>query len=474
MMPHRGFVRRPNAHSLLGRSVCVVTLLAFVAAGAAAFDWGGTLDNTTGIQAPPAGVTNPTLGDMLVQRTALSLWMTQPLGGFTVRAEGSYVFTPAVPVLLDIDELSLKGRFAAAAQGPSAVSVALGRFDVADPTGLVLSHTLDGALTTLGWRGMQTTLGVGTTALILKPSSQIVLSDADAEDRADPQLRFTTPRIIAVADLRLIDSVAGQNITLAGVIQEDLRPADALTDPGTEAPVDGSGNIVADPTAVGRTDTQYLTLQIAGPIIADLFHKTSYTLNTGRAFSALADLDSGTGYSFQYAPILAHMVSAEISYYLPGLLSSRVRVSGLYSSGDPDLQSVFGKNTADRYTAFLPLTPSGFSELNSLQPGNSSHAAVRYTLKPLSSLGLEWIRTEAGAVAYFRSAGTGPVSLAAVDRTTTGAYVGSGIDVAVNAQPFSDLRVALATGFFFPNESVMAPGNEKLDYTVTLQGVLRF
>lgn len=449
--------------------VVAVTLMS-VAVGAVAFDWGGTLDNTTGVQAPAAGVEEPDL----IQRTAVSLWMTQPLGAFTARVQGSYVFTPAIPVLLDIDELSLKGRIISPEQGPAAVDTALGRFAFTDPTGVVLNHTLDGVRLGINWSSATVSLGVGTTALILKPTSGIVLSDADAEDRASTDSLFTTPRLIAQAQLALVDLVANQTVTIGALVQEDLRPEDTLTAPGTEAPVDGTGGLVADPTAVGRTDTQYATLKIDGPVVQNLFHRTYYTLNTGRAFSALPNTDSGTGYAFDYAPILAHMAGAELSYFLPALLNSRIRLSGLYSSGDADLQSVFGKNTAENYTAFLPLTPSKFSEQNSLQPGNSAHVAISYNLRPLLPVGISWVQASVGAVGYFRTAGTGPVSLAAVDKTTEGSYVGSGVDLSVSARPFSDLRVVLASGLFFPNGDVMAPGNENVDYKVTLQGVLRF
>lgn len=451
------------------RILATVALMG-VALGAVAFDWGGTLDNTTGVQAPAAGVEQPDL----IQRTAVSLWMTQPLGAFDFRLQGSYVYTPAIPVLADVDALSLTGRIISPEQGPAAVDVALGRLGFSDATGVVLNHTLDGLRLRLNWRSATTTLGVGTTALILKPTSGIVLSDADAEDRASSDWPFTTPRLIAQAELALIGLLADQTVTIGALVQEDLRPEDSLTAPGTEAPVDGTGDLVADPTAVGRTDTQYATLKIDGPVAQNLFHRTYYTLNTGRAFSALPDSDSGTGYSFDYAPILAHMAGAQLSYFLPALLNSRVRLSGLYTTGDADLQSVFGKNTTDNYTAFLPLTPSSFSEQNSLQPGNSAHAAISYNIRPLLPLGITWVQTNVGAVAYFRTAGTGPVSLAAVDKTTEGSYIGSGIDLSVSARPFSDLRVVLASGFFFPNADVMAPGNENVDYKVTLQGVLRF
>ncbi|MFW5783653.1 MAG: hypothetical protein ACOCY8_03960, partial [Spirochaetota bacterium] len=61
-----------------------------------------------------------------------------------------------------------------------------------------------------------------------------------------------------------------------------------------------------------------------------------------------------------------------------------------------------------------------------------------------------------------------------VDPASEGSYVGTDINLAVTAMPFSDVRLVLKAGAFIPNAEVMSPDNEDVKYQVTLQGVLRF
>lgn len=460
------------------RLLAAAAILIIAAASATAFDWGGRLSNTTGIAGVTPGPGEPPID--LIQSDKLSLWIKQPLGSWAFNGEGSLTYTvgSAIPFIADLDRFNVTGQVVTPGLGPAAVDITVGRAAFSDVTNLVLQQKLDGLRLMLGRSRMQTTLGVATTALIINPSSGIVLSPVDAYDRSSGETLLTTPRVIAQAQLRLLNLFGGQNVVAGAVVQEDLRPQDSLNAPGIRAQVniDGSPNgLVAGQTSpvIGRTDTQYLTLQASGPIITDLFQKTFYVLNTGRSFSAVPDADSPTGYIYDYAPILAHMAGMELNYYLPAVLNSRVKLHGLFSTGDADHVSVQGKslNTAGRSTSFVPLTLSGFSDVFTLQPGNSANIGVSYLLRPLSTVGLEWIQTEAAFVSYLRTAGGGPVSASGVDAATTQSYVGSELDVSVTAQPFSDLRVSLGSGFFFPNGDIM---NETLDYQVTLEGVLRF
>jgi hypothetical protein len=92
----------------------------------------------------------------------------------------------------------------------------------------------------------------------------------------------------------------------------------------------------------------------------------------------------------------------------------------------------------------------------------------------LSNTSADILQTELSSVLYFRTSGGGPVSAGTVDASTTGAYVGTDIDLKVVVQPFSDLRVVLAGGVFLPNAAVMTADNEGASYQATLQGVLRF
>jgi len=443
------------------KRLLLVLCIVVVAVSVSAIDVGGYLENVTGIASPPVGVDSPLV---LVERASAALWLRQPLGGWELNGQGSYTYTPLVPLLFDLDELSLSGVFPASVAGASSIGMTFGRTNYSDPTGFILNHTLDGLKFTTSWPASAFSLAVGTTALVQKPTNGIVLSTLDVLDLADDDKRFAPPRLIATVDFRTLEFLGGQQLTLGAVIQEDLRPTDQLT---------AVGVTTAAPDAGGRLDTQHLVLGISGSLGPGFFYRTYYSFGSGRSLAFLADANSVTGYSYQYAMILSHMAGAELSYYMPSVLNSRIRFSGLFSSGDADADSYLDGNTEGRSTAFVPLSPSSFSDVFTLQPGNSSHVGVSYSMRPIAGAG-DVLQLELSAVSYLRTAGTGPVSAPSVDPASDGTYVGTDIDLSVVAQPFSDLRLVLKGGVFLPNAAVMSTGNEDLDYEVTLQGVLRF
>ena len=439
----------------------VALCLVLIAASAWAFDAGGYIDNVTGIADAPVGVDSSIV---LIEKASLGAWMLVPMGGWQLDVQGSYTFTPAIPLLVDLERFALSGSFSAEAAGASSVRAAIGRSDFSDPTGIILNHTLDGIQLTTNWPRSMISIGVGTTALVQKPTNSIVLSTLDVLDLADAALLFAPPRLIATVEFRTLDLIAGQALTLGAVVQEDFRPVDQLTPAGTE---------VMDPVAGGRFDTQHLILQLSGSLAPGFYQRTFYAVNTGRTLAYLADDDSFTGYSYQYGMILGHMAGIELTLFMPETLNSRLRVAGLFSTGDEDADSYFDGNTAGTASAFVPLTPTDFTDVFTLQPGNSSHVGVSYSMRPFSGAG-DVLQAELTAVAYLRTAGTGPVSEPSVDPATSGSYVGSDIELSLMVQPLSDLRFVLAGGVFVPNASVMSADNENVDYQVTLQGVLRF
>ncbi|MFW6260111.1 MAG: hypothetical protein ACOC6J_00870 [Spirochaetota bacterium] len=431
-------------------------ILVLLAATAGAFDWGGYLDNTTGYASPPPG---GEAIDSLIQRLEGGLWLEQPIGSWTLDAQGILRWTPAdsPKLLADLDRLTLSADVIATEAGAATFGFTVGRGGYTDATGHVLNHTLDGVKLLVNMQRSSFGFAAGTTALVQKPANAIVISRLDATDLSDGTKLFAPPKLIADFQYRMLEFFAGQHLTVAATVQEDLRPRDQLTEVGTE---------IADPDAGGRLDTQYVTLKSNGPIGPGIFQTTYYTLNSGRRLEYVDDADSGTGFSYQYRPVLAHLAGAELTWFLPQTLNSRARLFGQFSTGDAD-----GTDWSQR---FVPLAPVAYSDVFSLQPGNSAHLGVSYSLRPLVALGSDVLQTELASVFYFRSTGSGRVSEPAVDASTTGAFVGSDINLTVTAVPFSDLRLVLKGGMFVPNQAVMNADNKTVDYQTSLQGVLRF
>lgn len=427
-----------------------------------AWDFGGYLDNTTGLAKAPVGTGGSVA---LVQRTTVAAWLSHSFGSWNLDAQGSYTYTPTVPVLADLDRLVLGGTFPAEAGGARSFGFTLGRLHFSDPTGYVLNHRLDGLKLDIGWTASSFSAGVGTTALLQKPTSAVVMSLLDVLSLSDGAVRFAPPRLIATFEFRARGLVAGQDVTLGAVVQEDLRPDDQLTP---------EFQTVFDPIGGGLMDTQYLSLMISGALGRGFFHRTYYSLNTGRTLTYRDDPDSSTGSSYQYTQILGHLAGLELSIFLPQALNSRIRIGGQFSTGDDDADDYYDGNTDELFTAFVPISAGGFSDVFTLQPGNSSHVAISYSLRPLSGIGLDILQTELSSVSYFRTSGGGPVSEGAVNAAMAGTYIGTEIDLKIVAQPFSDLRFVLGGGLFLPNATVMTTDNERVDYQFTLQGVLRF
>ncbi len=436
------------------RRFCIVLLvLPLTLTSVQAFDFGGYLDNTSGFARSPAGAETEL---QLVQSTTLALWIEQKLGAWTLDGRGSYTYTPNIPVLFDVERLAIAADVPATEAGATTFGLTIGRSAYTDPTGMVLAHTLDGMRVRINRAQSSFGFGIATTALLQKPTNRIILSRPDELDLQDEQRRFAPPRLIALVNYELLEAFAGQAVTLGAVVQEDLRPADQLTPAGTEG-------TTPDPGAGGRFDTQYLSLVVSGAVAPGIYQRTYYSLNSGRHLVFAEDERSSTGFAYQYETFLGHLAGTELTWFLPEALNSRARVFGQFSTGDTEWSD-----------EFVPLSPTAFSDVFTLQPGNSAHVGISYSVRPLAGGKSDVLQTELSTVAYFRSSAGGAVSEAAVDPTSDGAYVGTDVNLTVTAVPLSDLRFVLKGGLFAPRKDVMSPENQEVDYQVTLQGVLRF
>lgn len=443
------------------KRIVAAFVLVLLAATGFGFDFGGSIDNTTGVSLR----LNVADSARLIQRTSVTLWVRAPLGSWAFDAQGSYTYTPVLPILFDIDRMTLSTTVSAPQAGATSLGLTIGRTGFTDASRNVLATTLDGLRVELGQERASLRIGVATNALQYRPTNPLAISRLDVSPTANAGRLLASPRLIASVDYTLLDLFARQNLALGVLVQEDLRPRDELT---------AVGGTTAELDAGGRLDTQYVSLGLSGSLAPGLFHRTSYTLNTGRTLGLLPDDLSVTGFSYQYALILAHMASTELTLFLPEVLNSRLRLFGLFSTGDPDALTFIEGNTDATATSFVPLAPPRYSDGFSLKPGNSAHIGVSYSVRPLAALGMDVLQAELSSVSYLRTAGRGAVSEGAVNAQSDGVYVGTDVNLALSYQPFSDVRLVLTNGVFVPNEAVMFDGSKDVKYQGTLRGVLRF
>ncbi len=450
-------------HSMKKIVLVLLTLLLAVSASARdrAFDWGGYLDNTTGV-ALPSAVGNPV---DLIQSTTVALWAQAGLGDWDFDTQGSYSYTPTVPILFEIDELTLATDVIAGQSWVSTVGLTVGRTRFVDPNSAFLSATLDGLQLQLSGARSSLRLSAATNALAFRPSNPVVISNLDASPIANQDALFAPPRLLVGLDFRALEVVGGQHLNLGVLVQEDLRPEAQLTDPFTDTrQLDGGG----------RLDTQYVSIGLSGSLAPGVFQRVYYTLNTGRTLSFVDDAESPTGSWYEYQPVFGHLAGLELTWFLPEVMNSRVRFFGQFSSGDADAEDYIEGNTAGMSTSFIPLAPPVISNTFTLKPGNSAHVGVSYSARPLAAVFADVLQAEAKAVVYLRTSGSGAVSEPGVNPDSDGAFVGSDLNIVLTYQPLSDVRLVLANGVFLPNADVMNAGSNNVQYQGTLQAVLRF
>lgn len=437
-----------------GRFLTAALLIAFfVAPVTFAVDFGGSLENDTGVS---KAVTD-TSGSV-DQTDTLSAWFQLPFGASALFfAQGSYQFTLDRPYLFDVDKAYLEAVATDIPNGPVKLTFDLGRAQMSDMSGYVMNTRADGARLTFGYPRAQLSVNLGYTGLLLKPNSTVVMSQVDATAAGTSSVILGSPRIVGDFELLLPDAFARQALGFALLFQQDMRSQFSLVSAGTET---------LEPTSGGALNTQYAGLALSGPVTSQLYYGAYGFLNTGTTLSYIPDSSSSTGYSYQYVPILAYMAGARMSYFFPGATESRLQIRGAFSSGDPDATAYYEGNTGSLSTTFVPISQSQFALIFSPQLGNSANAEVNFSLKPLAGLGvdaLKSLRVEAKSVAYFRTAfspstGAGaPVSEAGLLPGSTSPYLGTEVDGTIGVKPLSDLSVVFSGGAFFPFVNATSP-----------------
>ena len=433
------------------RFPCVVALLVCVTAIAGAIDFGLAIDNSTAVSAQQETT--------LVQADRLSLWLSSPLGkywAFRIRGFGSFTYDTEVALKADIEQFELAARIPAEVAGASLFTMKLGRFRLSDFSSRVVSHTADGISFGASYPAADLTFAIGYTGLLLNQSSRIFLSKADNFDTAAGQT-LAAPRAIALLTMRFPELVLRQDVTLSMVAQEDLRPILEANMPQEDRRIIPEGTTTIDPVRGGAVDTQYVGLGISGPIVAPIYYSGVFYLGTGRTLAYLDDVESPTGSSYQYTPILSYLAAGGVKAFIESFLFSRLALDVLYASGDADATSLIEGNSAGDYGGFVSLTGTASSLAFVPTLSNILLAKASYSARPFSFLrGSALSRLQAGVsgFVFFRPT-IGPISPAGLVQGGVSAfdYLGAEIDATVNFRPFSDLGFAVRGGVFLPSNA---------------------
>jgi hypothetical protein len=385
-------------------ALILLGLLLTLGLGATDWDWGGSLDNASTLYMTAGSGGFASDG---VQKDKLALWVQAQFSpSLALAAQGSYLISydsrsssPFLPYLFDVDYLTVEWTNRPNLRGTA------GRFVIADFSRLVLNHTLDGLQVRWDLPVLSLIASVGTSALLLKPVSQIILSGSDAADLLDNSAYLAAPRLAQAVTAVFPQLFARQDLTVALLAQEDLRAANQL-------------------------HSFYLGAGLNGPLVASLYYDGFLYFETG---------------SWQNTPIVAFLGGLGMRYYIEKLLSSRLELRGIIASGDADNKTFFDGNTADNSTLFLPISRQDTGLAFDPQLSNLLLLEASYSLKPVESL-----QTVLKAQAFLRPSG-GAVLETGLDPVSTARYLGTQLEAIVNFRPWSDLGLALTLGAFLPS-----------------------
>lgn len=415
-------------------------LLVGLAPIAMSADWGGSIDNATEIAYETEVLPS--------QRNRVALWGSYQSGSwFSAFGQGSYVYSLDRPYLFDVDELwaeaelglGTPGALKSSDPGGLAFKARLGRFFMREFSGYVLDHRVDGLRFSLATRWGQLRAGAGYTGLLLKPTSDIELSKLDTADEAKVDVRLAPSRLIEQFEITFAELVLRQDVVFSAVLQQDLRPTDETRDDR------------------GRVDTQYYGLGVAGPVWRNLFHETFGYAGTGSMISGQAGV-------YERRSIRSWLAGGSLRYLLPSFLQSYVELGGVYASGDADHRTFLEGNAEDSSTLFLPISGEKPGLVFAPVVGNLAYGRLALATKPFTSVmenssppylspretGFSSLQIIAETFVFFRPT-TGPISKPGLNDASESTYLGTEVDLRLQARLLSDLGMALSSGVFLPN-----------------------
>jgi hypothetical protein len=407
----------------------LLAVLLCLTAAAYAIDFGGTIENDTKV-----GLGG---GKTFDQGNRISLWAQVDFtDALVLNAKASYIYTLEDPLIYEIDAFALQGEFPILGESPFLIKLNLGRFPLADFSGMVLDNRVDGLEVVYSNSFMDFRLAGGYTGFLFKKTTKVVLTKADSNDVADDDLYFAAPRLIGLAELSFPEAFLRQNIVLTALVQFDMRPEDELIK---------AGETVEDPTKGGHLNSQYFGLGMGGAIVPSLYYNLFGYLETGETLS----YENG---EYKYAPILAFACGGKISWFLKDSLESILGLAVLFASGDNDYNTIIEGNTKGDANLFIPISKTELGVAFNPEIPNIFLISLEYSMKPLQSLNDPvWsnLQTAIKANLYFRAA-NGFISEDGVDLGSDSLFLGVEPAVIANFRPFSDLGMVLSLGAFLP------------------------
>jgi len=416
-----------------------------ISANAGSVDFGGSLFNLTGVGNSSGASSDPGSTTGFVQEDVLKGWFQANLNdnlSFNFQLDGTFNTAPILPFnttlfYLNADLLNLHGSYPLPNGALRLMQFTVGRLMLSDFTTMVVSHEVDGVFLDFEFPAVSVNVSAGYTGLVTKGASTIELSKSDLNDYANSGVNFASPRLVELVQASLL-SLPGQRISVAAILQQDLRGSPLDLANGSAESLVSEGSTTLDPSKGGRVNTQYFGMGMSGSIVGKLYYDVFSYLETGQELFY-------QGGSYQNLFFLGLLSGGGVRVLLPDILSSIIAARMYYASGDPNAGTAT-EGATQSFSVFTPITRPILDNVFSPQLSNLVVLEASYSLKPLSNL-----QTSLQADVYFRST-AGAISEPGVP-AGTGYYLGTETDLSVNFNIFSDLGSSLWGGVFFPGSA---------------------
>ena len=439
---------------------CILIIcLALAAPALFSFDFGLTIENTTGV------IT--TENNQFLQKDKASLWTLFDLSDTaSINIEGFYSFRLQDPYhAYSLDRLELAMDFPVIGEHSFLFGFALGRLRAADFTGYIVSHPVDGARLVYRNAFMNVELAGGYTGLIFKGESTLSMSIED-QNYAPPYIALVPPRLVGVLNLNFPEALAYQTLDFTVVGNLDLHDESTVIQPGVV--------MLPDFNNGGKFSSLYAGVGLNGPLFENFYWELFGIFEYGQTLSYL--YSDG---AYFYEPLLAFIAGFKLDWYFPDFWKSKLSLDVIVSSGDGDYENYLEGNTDSYSLQFVPVTRPTIGLVFAQQLTNLIVARLEYSFKPFTSdkkdLG-DKLQMALSILTYFRAAKSDVSDSRGLNSGSDDYYLGNEIDLITGFKPLSDLGLELALGLFLPNNytatSAFSPTGRGIEFLARFTLVL--
>ena len=348
----------------------------------------------------------------------------------------------------DLTEFALRRQFPAARRGFYSISV--GRQEMRDLSGLILSAPTDGIGLLFDREPLQLAAQIGLTGLLLDPTSSYIETPGEVR-RVDPLLgpsRFLNRYSLVRSDL-----TGSHELEAELLINLDLPEED-------------------EPLLEDAYDSFTLGVGLNGPVV----RKIDYSLFL---FGQQSSYYGEQGRDRILTRALSAAAGGELGFDMNHRMNPRVEVGILWASGDRD-HPLFSDSGGGMSTQFNAISDTELSLVLPLSLSNLLRASCAASLTDLSDDGEaagpgSQLAFESGIAVFFRPEAAPGMLIGAPTRESPAGYMGSELSISVAWSPVAELELRLVGGVFVPGEGFLDeefPDNE-LGSRIALRGHYR-